>query len=256
MELLAIGDVVSENGCAFLRKKLSLIKKTYNIDFCIANGENSATGNGITPYSADYLFDSGVDFITTGNHVFRRKEIYDYLDDKQNIIRPYNYYSNNPGSGYAVVDLGHTTIGIANISGSAYMDKSSNPFTAADEIFEKIKDCRIRILDFHAEATAEKCAMGHYLDGRFSVVFGTHTHVQTSDATVLTNGTGYITDLGMTGAIDSVLGIDKNISINWLKTGMPARFSEAGGPCKMDACLFSIDDKTGKCTHAESLSIE
>lgn len=254
MKILVIGDVVSSAGCEFLRKKLSSFKKENGIDFCIANGENSAVGNGITPDSAQYLFDCGVDFITTGNHIFRRKEIYDFLDSRSDIIRPANFWKNAPGKGTAVVDLGSTQIRIINLSGSAYMDRCDNPFTAVDEIL-KNNECKITLVDFHAEATAEKGALAYYLDGRVSAVFGTHTHILTADARILPKGTGFITDTGMTGPVNSVLGIKPESSINLFRTGMPSRFEAAEGECMMNGCIFDIDKKTGLCIKAEAVNI-
>lgn len=254
MKILVIGDVVSSAGCEFLRKKLSSFKKENGIDFCIANGENSAVGNGITPDSAQYLFDCGVDFITTGNHIFRRKEIYDFLDSRSDIIRPANFWKNAPGKGTAVVDLGSTQIRIINLSGSAYMDRCDNPFTAVDEIL-KNNECKITLVDFHAEATAEKGALAYYLDGRVSAVFGTHTHILTADARILPKGTGFITDTGMTGPVNSVLGIKPESSINLFRTGMPSKFEAAEGECMMNGCIFDIDKKTGLCLKAEAVNI-
>lgn len=254
MNILAIGDVVSSIGCEYLRKKLPSLKKMYGVDFCIVNGENSAAGNGITPQSADFLFDSGADLITTGNHVFRRREIYDRLDTDRNIIRPANYYAGNPGKGYAIADMGSVKIGVINLAGNAFME-GSNPFTAADEVLKKLDDCRIILCDFHAEATGEKRALGFYLDGRVSAVFGTHTHVQTADEQVLPNGTGYITDLGMVGTINSVLGVSPEAIITKLKTGMPTRFDNNEGECMLNACLFEIDKQSGKTTAVQRINI-
>ena len=190
MKLLALGDVVGNGGCDFLRKKLPGIKKLYSIDICIANGENSATGNGILPYSADHLFASGVDFITTGNHVFRRSEIHDYLDERTDIIRPYNMHPSVPGHGVGVIDMLSYKIGVINLIGTAYQNSNyANPFDSLDKAIEEIKDCRIKIVDFHAESTGEKRALGLYADSRVSVFFGTHTHVQTADAQILPQGT-------------------------------------------------------------------
>ncbi len=256
MNILVIGDVVSAKGCEFLRKILPAYKKLKKIDLCIANGENSAVGNGITPTSAQYLFDSGVDFITTGNHVYRRREFYEMLDESNDIIRPANFSKGNPGKGYSVIDMGFSKVGIINLAGMVYMDRCDNPFNAVDEILPVLSDCKIILVDFHAEATAEKRAMGFYLDGRVSAVFGTHTHVMTADAQILPNGTAYITDIGMTGPKQSVLGVKSEISIEWLKTGMPARFDTAEGECYMNGCIFEIDNKTGKAISAESVTIE
>ncbi len=254
MNILAIGDVVSSIGCEYLRKKLPSLKKMYGVDFCIVNGENSAAGNGITPQSADFLFDSGADLITTGNHVFRRREIYDRLDTDRNIIRPANYYAGNPGKGYAIADMGSVKIGVINLAGNAFME-GANPFTAADEVLKKLDDCRIILCDFHAEATGEKRALGFYLDGRVSAVFGTHTHVQTADEQILPNGTGYITDLGMVGTINSVLGVSPEAIITKLKTGMPTRFDNNEGECMLNACLFEIDKQSGKTTAVQRINI-
>ena len=254
MNILAIGDVVSNIGCEYLRKKLPSLKKMYGVDFCIVNGENSAAGNGITPQSADFLFDSGADLITTGNHVFRRREIYDRLDADRNIIRPANYYAGNPGKGWAVADMGSVKIGVINLAGNAFME-GSNPFTAADEVLKKLDECRIILCDFHAEATGEKRALGFYLDGRVSAVFGTHTHVQTADEQILPNGTGYITDLGMVGTVNSVLGVSPEAIITKLKTGMPTRFDNNEGECMLNACLFEIDKQSGKTTAVQRINI-
>ena len=256
MNILVLGDVVGEIGCEFLRKKLPALKKLKGIDFCIANGENSSTGNGITPYSADYLFSSGVDFITTGNHVFRRKEVFELLDESEFIIRPMNFHPSCPGVGYRIVDLGFTSIGILNLSGAMYLDKCACPFETADKAIEEMKkQTDIILVDFHAEATSEKKALGFYLDGRVSALFGTHTHVQTSDATILKGGTGYITDLGMCGVIDSVLGVDKKIVIDKFRFGMPVRFDGATGDCMLNGCIFTIDEKSGRCISAEAIDL-
>ena len=178
------------------------------------------------------------------------------LDEREDIIRPANFHKGNPGRGYAVVDMGFTKIAVVNLAGTVYMDNCDNPFAAIDEILPKINDCKIKIVDFHAEATAEKKAMGFYLDGRVSAIFGTHTHVMTNDARILPKGTAYITDIGMTGPKDSVLGVKPEISIDWLRTGMPVRFDTAEGECMMNGCIFEIDNKTGKVTNIEPVTIE
>ncbi len=255
MVIFAVGDIVSDSGCEFLQKKLPAFKRLKGIDFTIVNGENSAVGNGITPCSAQMIFDAGADFITTGNHVFKRREIYTFLDENPRIIRPANFHPQSPGRGYEIIDLGYTRICIINLSGRVYMDMCGNPFETADEILSKV-DCKIKIVDFHAEATAEKGALARYLDGRVSAVFGTHTHIQTNDAAILPCGTGFITDIGMTGPADSVLGVKPELSIHYMKTGMPTRFDAAGGRCKMCGCIFEIDNKTGVCTCAEPVTVE
>ena len=256
MNILVIGDVVSSKGCEFLRSVLPSLKKVKGIDLCIANGENSAVGNGITPFSAQYLFDSGVDFLTTGNHVYRRREMYDMLDESDCIIRPANFNKSNPGKGWGIIDMGFAKVGVINLMGNVYMDRCDNPFAVVDEILSKLSDCRIILVDFHAEATAEKRALGYYLDGRVSAVFGTHTHVMTADAQIMPKGTAYITDIGMTGPKVSVLGVKPEISIEWLKTSMPARFDTAEGDCIMNGCIFEIENKTGEVINIEPVTIE
>lgn len=257
MKLLALGDVVGSSGCEFVRNRLPSIKKFYGIDLCIANGENSAAGNGILPSSADHLFASGVDLITTGNHVFRRSEIFDYIDERNYILRPYNMHSSAPGKGVGIIDMGRYRVGVINLIGCSFSDRNyGNPFDCLDRATDQIKDCKIKIVDFHAEATGEKGALAHYADGRVSVFFGTHTHVQTADARILPKGTGFITDLGMCGAENSVLGVNPQNVIAALKTGMPTRFAAADGEIIMDGCVFEIDDKTGLTVGVTPLRIK
>ena len=257
MRILCIGDVVGSIGCNFLRSKLPSLKRVKGIDFVICNGENSSDGNGITPASAKFLFDSGVDAITLGNHTFRRKEVYEFLDENPFVARPANFpEKTTPGTGILNIDTGRRIITVINLMGNMCMDNQLDcAFECVDKMLERAEG-KIILVDFHAETTSEKRAMGYYLDGKVSAVFGTHTHVQTSDAQVLPNGTGYVTDLGMTGTIHSVLGVKKEIIIEKLKTKLPARFDLADGECKMECVLFEIDDKTGKCTEIETLRIE
>ncbi len=221
MKLLAIGDVVSAAGCEHLRKALPDLKKYYGADFAIVNGENSAVGNGISPKSAEEIFNCGADIITLGNHALRRPKIYDYLDENTGLSALQTFIP-PPPKRLAVIDLGqHTKAAVINIQATFYLETNKNAFDCADEMIKKAQDegCRIIIIDFHAEATSEKRAMGFYLDGRASAIFGTHTHVQTSDAQILPQGTGYITDLGMTGAVNSVLGIEPELAIQKMQTG-------------------------------------
>lgn len=257
MRILCIGDVVGSIGCKFLRSRLPVLKKTKGIDFVICNGENSADGNGITPTSAQFLFDSGVDAITLGNHSFRRKEAYEYIDENPFVARPANFPSKTtPGRGILNIDTGRRIITVINLMGSLSMDNNLDcPFECVDALLKQAEG-KIIIVDFHAETTSEKRAMGYYLDGRVSAVFGTHTHVQTSDSQLLPNSTGYITDVGMTGTIHSVLGVKTEIIIEKLKTKLPQRFDLATGDCKMECIIFDIDDRTGKCLECEALRIE
>ena len=256
MNILMLGDVVSQCGCDFLRKKLPAYKRFAGIDLCLANGENSARGNGLTPQSAEFLLSSGVDFLTGGNHSFRRCEVYDFLDESPCVARPFNYPAGAPGRGAAVLDLGRVQIGVINLMGTMYLENLENPFFAVERALHEVAGCKIVLVDFHAEATSEKKALGYYLDGRVSVVAGTHTHVQTADETVLPGGTGYITDLGMCGAQNSVLGVDKDIVIEKFRTQLPVRFDTAeDGPCALEGCVFEIEEKTGRCLSAQRIRL-
>lgn len=256
MIILCIGDVVGSIGCEMVRKHLPFYKKINGVDLVICNGENSADGNGITNVSAQYLFDSGVDVITLGNHTFRRKEFYEMLDEHPYIIRPANFpEGSTPGNGICEVDLGKNIVSVINIMGNAFMDANLNcAFETVDKMLKKAEG-NIKIVDFHAEATGEKRAMGFYLDGKVSAMFGTHTHVQTADAQVLPNGTGYITDVGMTGPVQSALGVKPELVIKKLKTKLPVRFEVASGECELNAVEFEIDEKTGKCTDCQRVSL-
>ena len=253
MKVLTIGDVVSRQGCEYLREKLFALKREYGADIVIVNGENSAVGNGILPSSAKDIFDSGADVITLGNHALKRVEISDFLDENEFIIRPANYNASAPGKGMAILNKGADTVAVINLQGAVYLDNIENPFYAADREIEKAKEegANIIIIDFHAEASSEKRAMGFYVDGRASVLFGTHTHVQTSDEQILPNGTGYITDIGMTGPYYSVLGVEPKAAIYKMKTNLPVKFSNPDGPCTIEGCLFEIDSKTGKTVYLE-----
>lgn len=256
MRILVIGDVVGDNGSEFLRRTLPSFKKNNAIDLCIVNGENSAQGNGIHPHSAEHLLASGADVITTGNHVLRRAEIYPKLDEEgYPLIRPANFHRTAPGKGYYIIDKGFLQIAVINLIGVVYLENNENPFECIDRVLEEVKHCKIKIVDFHAEATAEKRAMGFYLDSRVSVIFGTHTHVQTNDAQVLPGGTGYITDIGMTGPIQSVLGITPSLAIEKMKTNLPVRFQNPDGDCRMEGCIFEIDNKSGKTISAQIVSV-
>lgn len=256
VRVLAVGDVVSAAGCEKLRDTLPLFKKEKNIDICIVNGENAAVGNGMTAFSCEHIFASGADAITGGNHTFRRREFYDTLDNSHSIIRPINYSSDCPGRGYTIVDKGFVRIGVVNVLGTVYMENLKNPFDCMDEAVEALKDeVSIIIVDLHAEATAEKKSLGFYLDGRVSAVFGTHTHVQTADEQILPNGTGYITDVGMTGPSLSVIGVKPELAIEKMRTNMPVRFENSEGNCLLQGIIFEIDRSSGKTVSVERISL-
>ncbi len=259
MKILAVGDVCAPDGCDFALRIIPRIKHKEKINFVIVNGENSAAGNGITPESADVLFAAGADVITGGNHTLRRKEFYDTLDTNPFVLRPHNLKEAEAGSGYCLMDMGKYIIAVINLSGQIYLERvnADNPFKCVDALIEQAKSdgARYIFVDFHAEATSEKRAMGFYLDGKVSAVFGTHTHVQTADAQVLPKGTGYITDLGMTGVINSVLGVKNDIIINRLKENDMSRFEQASGDCMLNGCIFDIDENTGLTQNVQSIYI-
>lgn len=248
MRLLMFGDVVGEAGTACFRKYAPLLKKEYGAQLIIVNGENSAKGNGITPQSADALFQGGADVITTGNHCFRRR--CDHLFDDFRILRPANYPEGAPGSGVCELDCGAFSIAVINLMGTAFMDALDNPFTVIDRLLPEISTKNI-LLDFHAEATSEKRAMGWYLNGRISALIGTHTHVQTADEEILDGGTAYLTDVGMVGGQRSVLGVQTELAVQKQRFHRPVSFAEAGMPCIVCCVMIEIDTKTGKSTKIE-----
>lgn len=256
INLIAVGDVVAQKGCEFLRRKLPELKKAYNADITIVNGENSAQGNGIIPTSAEHILDSGADVITTGNHVFKRREIYRYLDEHANVLRPLNYPSSAPGKGYFIFDMGRIRICVASLMGTVYLESLENPFTAADKLIRNLKDdADMFVFDFHAEATGEKAALAHYLSGRASLVFGTHTHVQTADESILNGHTGFITDIGMTGASQSALGIKPESVIQKFLTCMPVRFEYSDNPPMLNGIAAQLDEASGRCVKIERINI-
>ena len=255
LHILAVGDVVSERGLDCLHHHLRALKKEHDIHFTVVNGENAA-GLGLLPRHADEIFDAGADVITLGNHTWSRLQIADYLDQNPYILRPANFAPNLPGRGFGVFEGPQgLRIGVLNLMGRFELDSNlSSPFEKADRILAgEGKDADVMLVDFHAEATSEKAAMAHYLDGRVSAVWGTHTHVQTSAARILRRGTGFITDLGMTGPADSVIGIKPEQSIGKFLGDVPRRYDCAPGPCKLEGALFELDSETGACTRAEAV---
>ena len=254
LRVLAVGDVVGNPGMERIRKSLRrLIRKT-GADFTVVNGENASVV-GLTPRQAEDILDAGADVITLGNHSFSKREIVPYLEDTDRILRPANYAPQTPGRGWAVYETRFGPIGVIDLIGRCNMDYGpDNPFLLVEKLLKKL-DTRLILVELHAEATSEKLAMGYMLDGKVSAVWGTHTHVATADIRVLPQGTGYITDLGMTGAIHSVLGIDPEQSIGKFMGDPPRRYESGKGPAKLEGCIFEIDPETGKCLKAEGIRL-
>ena len=254
MKILAIGDVVGQAGVTYLRANLQRIKQKYSADLLIVNGENAAEIHGIGQKDAEDIFYAGADVITTGNHAFGRYDIYSYLDDEKYILRPANFPGSAPGHGWCIINAAGMRVLVMNLQGNVSMKVSlANPFEVADSILKReTGNYDVAVLDFHAEATSEKLAMGYYLDGRASVVFGTHTHVQTADEQILPRGTGYITDIGMTGPDVSILGVATDCIIKGFTTSMPQRYRVADGKITAHGALFTISGD--KCIKAERIT--
>lgn len=252
--VLAVGDVVAASGLAYLEKRLRTAKRYYGADFCVVNGEN-CSNVGVTPAQADAIFDAGADVVTLGNHTFNRREICDYLDECAYILRPYNFAPQLPGRGMGVFDSKAGPVAVVNLIGRCGMDFTpDNPFLMAERLVKEA-GTQLVFVEMHAEATSEKLAMGYLLDGRVSAVWGTHTHVPTADAQILPNGTGYVTDLGMTGPMHSVLGLKPALSIAKFRGDLIGRYEPAPGPCCLNAVLFTIDTATGLCTGVERVDL-
>jgi metallophosphoesterase (TIGR00282 family) len=262
MKILTVGDVVGECGLNFLKKNLSAVKKFYGADFTVVNGENVLSGSGISLPAADSIFHAGADCITLGNHAFSQKSVEKAFERyPKNLIRPLNYDGSLEGEGYTVLDANLGTsqrIGIINLVGRIFMMPVNCPFLAADKAvaYMQSQNVNIIIVDFHAEATSEKKAMGYYLDGRVSAVFGTHTHTQTADEQILPGKTGFITDIGMTGSTDSVLGLKKEISINRIVHHKTAKYEWSDTAPALMGAVFDIDGVTGRCDNVERVKIE
>ncbi len=253
MRILFFGDAVGEAGCEALSRYAPKLKQEHSADLMIVNGENSAKGNGITPQSADRLFDAGADVITTGNHCFRRR--CDSLFEDPRILRPANFPDGAPGKGVTVLDCGRWSLAVVNLMGTAFLEPLDNPFTVIDDILGTLHTPNV-FVDFHAEATSEKRAFGWYLAGKVSAVIGTHTHVQTADEEILEGHTGYLTDAGMVGPARSVLGVRVEDALYKQRFHLPVTFAEADPPCIICGVLLEIDSKSGKCTKIERLFIK
>ena len=253
-KVLAVGDVVGNPGMDRGSRSLRYLKKKTGADFVVVNGENAAVV-GMTPRQAEEVFDAGADVITMGNHTFGKRELCDYLDENPNILRPANLAPQVPGKGWGVFDTKAGPVAVVDLIGRCNMDYGpDNPFLMIDKILKEVKT-KLILVEIHAEATSEKLAMGYMLDGKVSAVWGTHTHVPTADAQVLPNGTGYVTDLGMTGPKHSVLGIQPKLSIAKFRGDLPNRYQWAEGATKLEAVLFTIDTATGLCRNAERVDL-
>ena len=257
MKILAVGDIVGRNGLKKLQAVLPKFMQQNEIDFVVVNGENAADGMGITEKMYRDILNLNVDVVTMGNHTWGKKDIFSFIDEKT-IVRPANYPANNPGHGYTIIEKKGKKIAVINLIGRVTMGiLSENPFLIAKEIIQKIKpEADIIIVDFHAEATAEKIAMGYYLDGDATIVYGTHTHVQTADETILENGTAYITDIGMTGPKKSVIGMSTEASIKRFLTSLPERYKIAEGEAKLNACIFEINEEDCRVKTIKRICIE
>lgn len=247
LKILAIGDIVGENGVKKLKETLPKIMKDEKINFCIVNGENAAGGMGITTKIFNDMISLNIDAITMGNHTWGKKDIFTFIDNPK-LLRPANYSKGVVGKGYGIYECKGKKIAVINLIGRTDMNVlSENPFLVVDDIINKIKgSVDIIIVDFHAEATAEKIAMGYFLDGKVTAMYGTHTHVQTADEKILNKGTAYITDIGMTGPKTSVIGMDVDASIKRFVTSLPERYKLAEGECMLNGCIFEINDENCK----------
>lgn len=257
MRILAVGDLIGESGVKKLKEILPKIKKEEKIDFVITNGENSAGGMGITEKNFRDILDAGTNVITMGNHTWGKKDIFKFIDNPQ-LLRPANYPEGVVGKGLGIYECKNKKIAVMNFIGRVDINiLSENPFIMAKKMVEEIKDkVDIIIIDFHAEATAEKIAMGRYLDGKITALFGTHTHVQTADEQIFPEGTAYITDIGMTGPKNSVIGMDIKASIKRFETTLPEKYKLAEGDCIFNAAIFDIDDGTNKVTDIKRINIK
>lgn len=255
MKLLFVGDIVGNPGRRAAREVIPALKREKEIDFCIANCENAAGGSGITYTVAKELYSIGIDSITMGNHTWSKREILNFIDSDTKIARPCNYPKELPGKGSVIIKGSKCDIGVINLLGRVYMDNIDCPFRCVEREIEYLKSfVKVIVVDMHAEATSEKSALAWFLDGRVSCVLGTHTHVQTADEKILPFGTGYITDVGMTGPYEGILGVDRRLIIEKFLTNMPVRFELAKGSIQFSAVMLEIDEKTGMTKKIERIS--
>ncbi|HOA77882.1 MAG TPA: TIGR00282 family metallophosphoesterase [Bacilli bacterium] len=256
MKVLIVGDVYSKLGRASFEKNVKKIKEKEKIDIIIVNGENTSHGRGLNERHYRWYIEQGVTVVTLGNHAFENRGIFNYIEEVDNVIRPYNFPENSPGKGYATFRRNNLTVTVMQMIGKVYMsEENSCPFAKTEELLEKL-DSDLYICDFHAEATSEKIAYAHCFDGRIQVIYGTHTHVQTNDARILDNGTAYITDVGMTGALDGVIGVKKETIINRFLRGTQERFSpENEGKTQFNAIILEINEISKKVTNIDTINL-
>lgn len=257
MRILFLGDIVGAPGREMVLEYLPRLRRKYQPTFVIANGENAAHGRGITEKIARELFDAGIQAITLGNHSWDNKEIFEFIDQEQRLIRPANYPEGTPGSGITYIKTAQGELAVINLMGRSFLPPLECPFRTADHLIEAaIKRTRLIFVDFHAEATSEKLALAWYLDGKVSVVVGTHTHVQTGDERILPGGTGYLTDVGMCGPRDGILGVEREAVIKKFLTQLPVRFEVADGARQLNAVVFTLDSETGMTRQVERIRID
>ncbi len=255
MKILMAGDVIGRPGRAAFARYTPRLRKEKAIDLVVVNGENAAGGKGLTEPVFDELLRGGADIVTSGNHIWDKKEVAAIIDREPYLVRPANYPEGTPGRGWCVYPWRGGDVGVVNLAGRTFMPPLDCPFRKAEAALRALRDCRVIVVDFHAEATSEKLALGWYLDGRVSAVVGTHTHIQTADERVLPGGTAYVSDLGMVGPWNSVLGVRTDIILRKFTTGLPTRFDLADGPCVYCALLVTIDETTGRAAGIERIQI-
>jgi 2',3'-cyclic-nucleotide 2'-phosphodiesterase len=256
MNILMVGDVFGESGRAAVAKHVPALRQQHAIDFCVVNIENAANGFGVTPLIARQALEHGADVLTSGNHIWDKKEIVEYITKENLLLRPANFPAGTPGVGHVTIKAGPHKVAVLNLMGRVFMHPIDCPFRKADEVVPELrKDTRIILVDMHAEATSESVAMGWHLDGRVSAVVGTHRHVQTADERVLPGGTAYITDLGMTGPTEGVIGVDRDLILQRFMNQMPVRFEPAKGPAALHGVVIVVDPETGRASDIRRLRV-
>lgn len=257
MRLLFIGDIFAKPGRRAVKDLLPVIKEQHSVDFTVANGENAAGGFGLSGDIAQELLSYGIDVITSGNHIWNSNDIAEYLKKTNRVLRPLNYPPESPGLGFCTIPWGNIKISVINAMGRVFMSNLDCPFRRIEEALEGLKgSATVIVVDIHAEATSEKKAMGYFLDGKVSLVAGTHTHVQTADETILPRGTAYITDVGMTGSFDSVIGVEKDIIIHRFYTQLPKKFEPAKNDIRLNSVLVEVDEKTGRALDIKRVNMK